>query len=73
MPNTPIHITHTPSAGIRVDLGSSSDVLEAQSLGYKNNYIQIYSNSWGPADYGFFVSGPDTLLQQTFKNGVAEV
>lgn len=36
--------------GIRCLDGDISDLVEARSLSYKNNYIQIYSSSWGPND-----------------------
>ena len=59
--------------GLRVNLGTSSDVIEAGSLGYMSDYIHIYSNSWGPADNGFTVAKPGCLLSQTFENGVVKV
>ena len=32
----------------------SSDMTEAEALGHKNGYIDIYSNSWGPkVKHGF--------------------
>lgn len=51
----------------------SLDVQEASALGYQSNYIQIYSNSWGPGDTGDVVEGPGTLVQQTFQAGVSQV
>lgn len=55
---------------IRLDLSSSSDILESSALGHRNNYIQIYSNSWGPNDNGYTVDGPGQLLEQTLENGI---
>ena len=50
-----------------------TDSIEASSLGYKNNYIQVYSNSWGPNDKGFIVEKPGILLENALKNAVKRV
>ena len=61
-------------AGLKVDLtGGVTDSIEASSLSYKNNYIQVYSNSWGPSDKGFIVEKPGTLLENAFENAVTKV
>ena len=52
---------------------SATDAVEALAVGYKDYYIDIYSNSWGPLDFGFIVSGPGILLQNTLQTGVTEV
>ena len=49
------------------------DMDEALALGHYSDIIEIYSNSWGPSDNGFTVSGPGTLLLRTFAAGVREV
>ncbi len=60
--------------GLKVDLtGGVTDSGEASSLSYKNNYIQVYSNSWGPSDNGFVVEKPGTLLENAFENAVTKV
>jgi furin len=59
--------------GIRINLDSSSDVIESSALGYRNDYINIYSNSWGPSDSGYHVDGPGELLTATLENGVKTV
>ena len=56
-----------------MDFSYSSDSTEADAVGHKDSYIHIYSNSWGPSDYGFTVEGPGALLRETFSNGVKEV
>ena len=33
----------------------------------------VYSNSWGPPDYGFFVDGPGDLTELTFSTGAQNV
>ena len=59
--------------GLKFDMSSSTDLTEADLLGHKNNYIQVYSNSWGPSDWGFIVNGPGTLALNALKTGVREV
>lgn len=36
--------------GIRCLDGDLSDLTEARALAFKNDYIDIYSSSWGPSD-----------------------
>ena len=60
-------------AGLKVDFQHISDAIEANALGYRDSYIDIYSNSWGPSDHGFVVEGPGALVQATFANGIAKV
>ena len=59
--------------GLKVDLETSSDAVEASALGYKDNHIHIYSNSWGPSDNGFIVEGPGPLAKKALFNGVTKV
>ena len=54
-------------------MSSSTDLTEADLLGHKNNYIQVYSNSWGPSDWGFIVQKPGILAQSALQTGVREV
>ena len=59
--------------GLKVDFETSSDAVEASALGYKDNHIDIYSNSWGPADSGFIVDGPGPLAKKALFNGATKV
>ena len=58
---------------IKFNISRATDLIEALGLGRKNYYIQVYSNSWGPSDYGFVVKGPGTLTKQTLYNGATQV
>jgi len=58
---------------LKLDFGDSTDATEASALGYRDYHIDIYSNSWGPSDFGFKVAGPGTLVKRTFITGVTEV
>lgn len=66
-------ITFSLCLGIRFNLNSSSDLIESSALGFRNSYIDIYSNSWGPIDSGYTVDGPGELLTTTFENGIRNV
>ena len=59
--------------GIRIDLSILSDLQSADALGHKNNYIGIYSNSWGPVDVGVIVEGPGDMTSMTLENGAINV
>ena len=60
-------------SALKFDVGGATDAVEASAVGYKDYYIDVYSNSWGPSDFGFIVDGPGTLLQRTMATGVTEV
>ena len=71
-----IHIFYTVCThctGLKFDLSYSTDIAEASLLGYNTDYIQVYSNSWGPVDNGFHVNGPGTWLTRALQTGVSEV
>jgi len=61
-------------SGLRI-LGDDdqTDLVEARALGHGYNVISVYSNSWGPFDYGFTVEGPGHLVQRTFQTGAKKV
>ena len=49
--------------------GKTTDAQDASAESHQRNAIDIYSNSWGPADYGFIVGGPETLTLTALKEG----
>lgn len=53
--------------------GDVTDAVEARSLSYNSQYIDIYSASWGPDDDGKTVDGPGELATRAFINGVVKV
>ena len=59
--------------GILLIAFGQTDVTEAKALGYRDDVIQIYSNSWGPQDTGFRVEGPGYLTKRALAAGVQEV
>ncbi|KAI6227353.1 Proprotein convertase subtilisin/kexin type 6 [Aphelenchoides fujianensis] len=56
--------------GIRMLDGEVTDAVEATSLSYNNQHIDIYSASWGPDDDGRTVDGPAILTRQAFEAGI---
>ena len=56
--------------GIRMLDGQVSDAVEARSLSFNPDHVDIYSSSWGPNDDGKTVDGPGKLATRAFKNGI---
>uniref|UniRef100_A0A8W7K8D7 furin n=1 Tax=Anopheles albimanus TaxID=7167 RepID=A0A8W7K8D7_ANOAL len=56
--------------GVRMLDGDVTDIVEARSLGYNSQHIDIYSASWGPDDDGKTVDGPGELATRAFIEGV---
>ena len=50
-----------------------TDISDARALSHENDIIDIYSNSWGPPDFGYNVEGPLTLAKLTLEQGAREV
>jgi predicted RNA-binding protein YlqC (UPF0109 family) len=57
---------------VRMLDGKATDSLEAKSLGFRNDYIDIYSCSWGPKDDGKTFGRPGKLAKAAFIKGAAE-
>ena len=53
--------------------GETTDAQDASAVSYQRNAIDIYSNSWGPADYGCIVGGPETLTLTALEEGTQSV
>ena len=60
-------------SGVKVNLSSATDAVESSALGYQYSYVDVYSNSWGPSDFGFTVSKPGPLATSTLRSGVTRV
>lgn len=52
--------------------GDISDSVEAASLSFNNQHIDIYSASWGPDDNGEVVDGPGPLAKKAFVEGITK-
>lgn len=60
--------------GIRLFKESkASDTEEAKAFKFERNLIDIYSNSWGPVDNGFFIRGPGRKAKKALQDGVRKV
>ena len=49
--------------------GQATDVLEGSSLSFQSEYIDIYSNCWGPKDDGKTFGKPGKLAQEALMQG----
>ena len=49
--------------------GDVTDAVEAGSLSFSPEHIDIYSSSWGPDDDGKTVDGPGQLAIKAFEDG----
>ncbi|XP_034973167.2 proprotein convertase subtilisin/kexin type 4 [Zootoca vivipara] len=56
--------------GVRMLDGTVTDIVEAQSLSFHPQHIDIYSASWGPEDDGKTVDGPGILAMEAFRKGI---
>ena len=59
-------------AGLRLIAGPADDLMEATALTYALADVDIYSNSWGPADSGTQLSAPGPLTLAALERGVTE-
>ena len=59
--------------GLRLLGGATTDSTDASAVSYFRNNIDIYSNSWGPADNGVTVDGPKYLTSLALKEGAEMV
>lgn len=57
-------------AGIRLIAAPAYDYTESYGLSHKWDHIDIYSNSWGPADNAYDLAGPGRLTKSTLAIGV---
>ncbi|XP_047425540.1 proprotein convertase subtilisin/kexin type 5 isoform X2 [Mugil cephalus] len=61
---------HARIGGIRMLDGDVTDIVEAQSLSFRPQYIDIYLASWGPEDDGSTLEGPGPLTRLVLKNSI---
>ena len=54
-------------------MGANTDMNEERSLTYRNDVVDIYSNSWGLPDSGDVVGGPGRLTKMALQDGTREV
>ena len=55
--------------GVRMLDGTATDELEATALNFKSDYIDIYSNCWGPKDDGKTYGRPGRLGKASLERG----
>lgn len=60
--------------GIRIlSLKAVTDALKAKGLGFKQDYVDIYSNSWGPNGDGFDVPEAGVMTEEVLRQGTFKV
>ena len=59
--------------GVRMLDGKATDALEASSLGFQLQYVDIFSNCWGPKDDGKTFGKPGPLAAKALKRGAEMV
>ncbi len=57
--------------GMRLISASVTDAQEAEALSYLPDIVQVKSNSWGPADNGATLEGPQPLATAALQNAAA--
>jgi len=63
---------HAKVGGVRMLDGDVTDLVEAKSIGHNQDYVDIYSASWGPDDDGRTVDGPAKLAIKAFLDGATK-
>lgn len=64
---------HAKVGGVRMLDGPITDTVEARSVGFRVENIDIMSASWGPSDNGQMVNGPGKLSSTGFDKGITKV
>lgn len=59
--------------GIRMLDGDVTDIVEALSLSFRQQYINIYLAGWGPEDNGATLEGPGPLARLALQTGAETV
>ena len=50
-----------------------SDALKAKGLGFRQDYVDIYSNSWGPDNTGHEVAEIGVMTERVLNQGALQV
>ncbi|XP_014239147.1 neuroendocrine convertase 1-like isoform X1 [Trichogramma pretiosum] len=58
--------------GIKMLDGQVNDRVEAESLGYRPDLVDIYTASWGPPDDGKSLDAPGRLASEALERGILE-
>ncbi|KAK0180404.1 hypothetical protein PV327_006048 [Microctonus hyperodae] len=58
--------------GIKLLDGIVTDRIEGEALGYRQDLIDIYTASWGPADDGKSLDAPGRLANEAIERGINE-
>ena len=67
------HICEFLFAGVRILDKELTDALKAKGLGFRQDYVDIYSNSWGPDDNGHEVAEIGVMTEEVLNQGALKV
>ena len=67
------HIGEFLFAGVRILDKELTDALKAKGLGFRQDYVDIYSNSWGPEDNGHEVAEIGVMTEKVVNQGALKV
>ena len=67
------HCVNFWCSGIRILNNELTDALKAKGLGFRQDYVDIYSNSWGPDNYGPGVAEIGVMTEKVIRKGAMEV
>ena len=60
--------------GIRILSGEGlTDAKQAKGISFRQDYVDIYSCSWGPTDYGYEVEEAGVMTEAALRQGAFEV
>ena len=67
------HICEFLFTGIRILGEGLTDAVKAKGLGFRRDYVDIYSNSWGPEDNGHGVAEIGVMTENVLSQGALKV
>ena len=60
--------------GIRIlTVGGLTDARKAKGISFRQDYVDIYSCSWGPTDYGYEVEEAGVVTEEALRQGALGV
>ena len=68
------HFIFNSFLGIRIlSIEGYTDAIKAKGISFRQNYVDIYSCSWGPTDYGYEVAEAGVMTEAALKQGALQV
>lgn len=61
------------TTALKFNLSAVNDAEKARMWSHMGNYIDVYSNSFGPPDSGYVVDGPNYVLNLSMATAMQQV